>query len=93
MAEIKSLRGDMPEGSGIVSQVVVDQLEDLLERAKRGEIVALGFFGVKPNRAIFSGWHGASDGYFHQLVASINIVQYRMMRMNVPEENELALNS
>ena len=85
---IVSLRGDIPEDSGIVNEVIVKQLEELLEKTKRGEIVALGYFGVKPNRKIFTGWHGCSNGYFQQLLAGSDIVRYRILRMNVSEEDE-----
>lgn len=83
---VVSLRGEAPEGSGIVNTVLIDQLEQLLERVKRGEVVALGYFGVKPNREIFTGWDGCSRGYTHEMVSAVNTIQFRMMRMNVPDE-------
>lgn len=87
-AEIKTLHGDIPEGSGLQNEILIEMLEDLLTKAKSGDIVALGFFGVKPNKSIFSGWDGASKGYLHQLLAASRIIEYRILRMNVLEESD-----
>lgn len=86
MADVVSLKGEIPEGSGLENKVLVETLELLLERAKKGEIVAFGYFGVKPNRVIFTGWDGCSLGYTHEMVSAVSTVQYRMLKMNVPEE-------
>lgn len=84
---VTSLRGDIPENSGLVNEVVVKMLEDLLEKAKKGEIVAMGFFGVKPNRVIFSGWDGNTLGYNHEMNSAVSIVQYRMLKTHTPNED------
>lgn len=88
MADVVSLRGDIPEDSDLKNEILIEMLEDLLDKAKKGEVVALGYFGVKPNKSVFTGWDGCSRGYFHQLEAGVRIVEYRMLRMNVPLERE-----
>ncbi len=91
MTNITTLRGDIPEGSGLVNDVIVKMLKDLLAKAERGEIVAMGFFGVKPNRVIFSGWDGNTLGYNHEMNSAAAIVQYRMIRMHTPDEDNMQI--
>lgn len=40
----------VPIGEAIIAESVVIALEQWLERAKRGEIIAIGIAGVTPNR-------------------------------------------
>lgn len=87
MDNVVSLRGDAPGDVTIVDQEIVDLLEDLLEKAKRGEIAAFGYFGARPGRHTFNGWIGAGKGYKYELAYACDDVKFRFMRMNVDPED------
>jgi hypothetical protein len=76
--KIVSLRGDAPAGSGIINLYVVEMLENYLERAKRGEIVAMGYVAVLPSRTIQTSWTGAEAGYTHELCSAVATLAYRL---------------
>lgn len=59
-----------------VNTDLIDVLEDLLDRTKRGEIVSLAWAGVKRNDDLISGWEG-SGGTIWQIAASIMVLHSR----------------
>ena len=79
---VVSLRGDSPEGSGIVNHDLVEELEGYLKDAKTGDIVAMAFAGVRANRHVFTSWEGADRGYTYELSHGTNVLTYRLMKAN-----------
>lgn len=57
------------------SDSTIATLEDLLEQAKRGEIVALAYAGVRPNREVFWSWCG--EGNANLLMAGLTGLHHR----------------
>lgn len=49
---------------GEVNNDLVEELEDLTERARRGEIIGLAWAGLTGNRHIISGWDGPGGTIF-----------------------------
>lgn len=69
---------------------VVERLEWLLERAKRGEIRCLGFAVVNLEGTTGDGWAPGRGPYSHELMASITDLQFRYARFRY--ENDVAPN-
>lgn len=61
---------------GEVDQDLIDALKGLVERAERGEIVAIAWAGVTGNNHIINGWDGAGGTLF-PLGASVMALQSR----------------
>lgn len=83
---IVSLRGDIPENSGVVNDDLIAELEGYLNDARKGDIVAMAFVGVRGNRHVFTSWEGADLGYTYELSHGMNVLEYRLMRANAPDE-------
>lgn len=58
------------------NQELVDALEELTERARRGEIIGLAWAGVTGNRNLINGWDG-SGGTIFDLGAGIMALHSR----------------
>lgn len=54
---------------------VVELLERWLDRARRGEIVAVAVAGVAPNRDITTEWHGGAGA--NSMLAAMAYLQFR----------------
>lgn len=65
---------------------LVEALENLLDRAKRGEITGLAWAGCSPNDSTFSGWQGAGGTMFH-IGASILALQTRYALMMMDDDD------
>lgn len=50
---------------GEVNDDLVKALEDLTERARRGEVVALAWAGVTGNDHLMNGWDGPGGSLFN----------------------------
>ena len=61
---------------GEVNPVLIEMLETLLDRAKRGEVVAVAYAAVTANGDGASAWE-QSDTRVNQLAAPILALQYR----------------
>lgn len=58
------------------SEGCVEILENLLEQAKRGEIVGVGISAVLANGCIRTGWYAGNR--WQQLVASVSDLAFRL---------------
>lgn len=56
---------------------VVDQLCDLLIRAQKGEIRAIGFAIVQRDNVVSTAYATGSDATDHELMAAITYLQFR----------------
>lgn len=61
---------------GECDQELIDAIESLLERAKRGEIKDLAWAGVTGNEYLVTGWDG-SGGTVFSLGAAVMCLQSR----------------
>lgn len=59
-----------------VNTDLIAALEDLMDQAKKGEVIALAWAGVKRNDDLISGWEG-SGGTIWQTGASIMVLHSR----------------
>lgn len=57
---------------------VIAFIEDLLARAKRGEIQAIAIAVVDPGKHTGDGWRCAVSASMHDLMASVTYLQNRM---------------
>lgn len=67
---------------GVVTAVdpeptVIEALEDWLDMAKRGELVAVGLIGVKGNGTVDTAFSNPST-WFHHLVSGVGALAYRL---------------
>ncbi len=62
---------------GVYKQQVVDMLEDMLEQAKAGEIIAAGIFYVRPGTYAIGGKFTATD-LAGPLLGSAHIMTHRL---------------
>jgi len=74
MSDVVRLWGGVSEGSVVPD--VVEILEELLERAKAGELQALAFATVNGGGALGTGWNG-NEGTRDVMGASISLLQSR----------------
>ena len=77
MSKVVSLHGAPIGGiSNEPDQMVIDLLEDLLERAKAGDVQALAYANVAPGGAVASGWEGAGASV-HSLGFAVSVLHHR----------------
>lgn len=76
MAEIRTLE-TRPMA---VQKDVIELAEDLLARAKAGEIVELAATMVLPDGAVGTAWAGGGD--YHRMLGGIETLRFRMMMEN-----------
>jgi hypothetical protein len=74
MAEIVSFNGNAVPGEP--EKGVVEILETLLERAKRGEIAAVAYATCSPAYTLATGWEGAS-GTRQQISCAVSLLNHR----------------
>ncbi len=82
-SKIVSLRGEAPPDTGLVNPYIVELLENLLTRAKRGDVVGVALAYVKPNRATQTTWCGMENGYTHELNSAVTTLAFRMQAEGV----------
>jgi len=58
---------------------VVKMLEEWLERAKSGELVAIAIAGVKRSGVVSTEWRGTAGGWYHPLASAASILQHRIL--------------
>jgi hypothetical protein len=85
MGDVHKLTGHMLPGE--VNTDLVEALEDLTERAKTGEVVALAWAGYRPDDSCFNGWDGPGGTMF-ALGASVGLLQTRYQMMMLEGEDE-----
>jgi hypothetical protein len=71
---VRTLFGGAPAGQP--DQAIIDRLEDLLARARRGEVSALAYATVSPGGHKATGWDG-TQGTRDQLGTAIAILSHR----------------
>lgn len=76
---VVSLRLVAP-AEGEVNGDVVGVLEDLLERAKQGEVVGLAFVYTKPCHTVGTGWARTTGLGMHLLASGVLTLGARMTR-------------
>lgn len=79
-AEIKRFPGISDSDKAIDAQVdpeIVAFCEDLVVRAKQGDIQAIAVALVKPGRCTADGWQRTKENNGHDLMASISYLQQR----------------
>jgi hypothetical protein len=74
MAEVISLRGDVPPGEAVPD--IVQALRDLTERAERGEIHGFAFAMSRADGQVEHGWETAYGQGF-RTAAAIMALQHR----------------
>lgn len=77
MTNVTALKGAAIPGD--VSQAVIDVLEQLLDEARRGEIVGLAYTASVPNGDTRNGWAHAKGGG-HQLSTGVLILSHDYAR-------------
>lgn len=70
---------------GEVNEDLVEALDGLLDRVKRGEITALAWAGITGNEHLFNGWDG-SGGTIFTLGASISALGHRYTQFMMDDE-------
>jgi len=65
---------------GVANPDVIEMLERLLEEAKRGEIVALGYALVGP-ASQRTGWRGGDNQNKFLLHSAARLLEHRIMKM------------
>lgn len=60
---------------------VVNCLEELLEKARSGEIRSIAFVTVTGPANIGQGW-AESDGWYHEITSGLATLQFRWMQDN-----------
>lgn len=77
MSKVVSLHGAPIGGIGNEpDQMVIDMLEDLLERAKVGDVQALAYAHVAPGGAVANGWEGTGASV-HSLGFAVSVLHHR----------------
>lgn len=66
----------VPADRGRINPQLVKTLEDLLEQARSGQILSMGFALVRPGDVVASGWERL-DGHNHSISAAINLLAHR----------------
>lgn len=78
MADVIVLHeGKAPKGSEPQPDVV-RVVEELLQRAKSGDIQAIAVTVVRANARIGTAWDGSERGYRHQLMAGVAMLEHRL---------------
>ncbi len=57
---------------------VIERLEDLLDRAKRGDLRSFAMTTVTTSGVTASVW-AATDGWFHEITSGLAVLQFRWM--------------
>lgn len=81
MADVVALRGSAAVAQGQSEPEVVEALEDYLERAKRGEIVALCLVGVSPAGNVVTAYRNPSH-WLHHMTSGAATLLYRLNAEN-----------
>lgn len=76
-AKVHALHGILPPNTGQAVPAVVDYLKDLLEQAKRGEIVAVAVAAVDGGGFPMNKWEGGAADR-NLLMAAVLYLQFRM---------------
>lgn len=77
MSKVVSLHGAPIGGIGNEpDQMVVDMLEDLLARAKVGDVQALAYAHVAPGGSVANGWEGTGASV-HSLGFAVSVLHHR----------------
>jgi hypothetical protein len=78
MSEVVSLRADgvVPEVEGEPDVIVM--LEEWLERARRGEVLAVAVAGVKPNGDVTTSFNNPSR-WHHHLTSGAAVLLHRLV--------------
>ena len=76
MAEVVKLRADCGDGAE-PSTELIEVVEDLLRRARAGDIQAICYATVRGNGNVSTGWHGADLGHTHKMAAGISFLEHR----------------
>lgn len=76
MTKILGIHGGRKPGQP--SEIIIETLTLLLERAKAGELIGLGYATVTLNGELGTGWEGEpADGLRYRLASAIHILDYR----------------
>lgn len=70
----------VPAGQGEVNADVVETLEELLGRARAGEVVGLAFVYAKPCNTVGTGWSRTTGLGSHLLASGVLTLMARMTR-------------
>jgi hypothetical protein len=73
--KIVTLHGHMPSLPDVAANEVVTVLEELIAKAKAGEIVAIAYCGQIANGDMMSGWRGGSANLNWLLGACVRLQQ------------------
>lgn len=80
MADVVGLRGGPVRGQGEPVASVVAALEDLLERAKSGDITA--FAGVVETGSV-AQWHVVGSGFGFDMLGGLECAKHRLLTLMV----------
>lgn len=83
--KIVSIRGAVVPDTAVPD--VVEALESLLERAKKGEIISVAYAASRPNGTFINGWTKEPEGSGWILWAGISQMAHRYQKV-VEEESE-----
>ncbi len=72
--KVVSLNGEAVTGQPVPE--TIELLEQVLEKARSGEIRSVAVVGVKPNYHVFSCWH--SEGQYYTLIGGLSWLSHRM---------------
>lgn len=81
MAEVVALRGSAAVAQGQAEPDVVEVLEDYLERARRGELVAICLVGVNPVGNVVTSYRNPSN-WMHHITSGAATLLYRLNAEN-----------
>jgi hypothetical protein len=57
---------------------VLEMLIDYLDRARRGELVALAVVSVNPDGTVATAWGGGEGAYYHYIASGAATLLYRI---------------
>lgn len=60
-------------------QEIIDKLDELLDRAKRGELTGIAYAMVRPNGAVGTGWVGENCSS-NDMLGAVAALQVRYVR-------------
>lgn len=69
-------------------QDLIADIEQLLEEAKRGEVIAFAYAITKPDGTVATGWVGHGNGARHSLYAGVNLLSHRYAAAMIRENDE-----
>lgn len=80
MSEVVSLHGSLPQGH--VNPLVIETLEAVLEKARRGEVTAIAVATVEANDSLGRIWNFPDNKHW-AVLASIDLMQAAFLKCMV----------